>query len=198
MYTGLYTVCNEYNEIRIQGLVATTSLRAVEEVKMGSFFLLSKFIMLGYQTSFFFFFQAYNGLRSSQNKYNFLPTQLVYSDKPWASRPTINRLLPSTTVDVIPIPGAADSQNDPLVLPSEVTIECLSSPESINHALRTIMSDLEHHNTVAVGFDLEWNVRKVNNRVVCDKLATLYWDLLSPAIYRLIKTEQCVYISPRL
>lgn len=137
-FAGLLTFSNEYTEAKEMALVATKAHAQFEG--------------------------AMNDIRNSLDLYGLEQPYVVYTDN-IADKTFLEKCFPSLLKNVQPIDKFSKLRI--FQLPEHVTTHIKSSIAQINVALATIQDDLSRlpdGQTIAVGFDSEWNVNKKGNR----------------------------------
>lgn len=141
VFSSLYTVMNEYEEIRMQVLAHTKSLRELS----GNF----------------------DSMMESYRNYGFEMPQVFYTDNVAADKNTLEKYIPSLTENVkrlivdknTGVASFSDSIQLPVAsIPEYISVEVKDDVEGINDACHKILSyvDNDERNEIFVGFDCEW------------------------------------------
>ncbi|KAG2212961.1 hypothetical protein INT46_008087 [Mucor plumbeus] len=150
VFTALYTVCNEYEEVVLMLLVHTKSLTHSEETFTKSF-------------------QNYS-LQGQE------PPLIFFTDNVLGHQKFLEDCLPSlkTNVEHIVIPKATEENNVSVSnLPADVAVHEYTTAKQINDMATKIMNDLgdafvegssDDSKAVYLGFDLEWVVYQKKER----------------------------------
>ncbi|KAG2216459.1 hypothetical protein INT45_014178 [Circinella minor] len=128
-FLTVYTVCNEYEEIRMQLLVPTKSLKHL------------KF--------------AFDSMRDAYNMYGHDHPEIFFTDNVTGEQAFLSSVLPSLTQDVVPVKLSDIKTNNqlPVVpIPENVNIIILSTYNEIKRTFETMLED----KPFVVGFDCEW------------------------------------------
>ncbi|CAO3657291.1 unnamed protein product [Mucor hiemalis] len=139
VFTALYTLMNEYEEIRMQTLAHTKSIKELA----GNF----------------------DNMMESYKRYNFKMPEVFYTDNVRGDKQLLESYIPSlltmasSTVSAA-LKVAELAQLPPASLPSDVAIEIYESIESINCACQLILNEAENKGSVYIGFDCEWDVSR--------------------------------------
>jgi hypothetical protein len=141
-FSCLYTVLNEYEEIRLQVLAPTKSLDHLAS--------------------------SFNNMMESYTKYGFQMPEVFYTDNVIGDRLFLESAIPSLKKDVVHTKPTLTEQvntncpfkNFPLAeLPENVTVSVLDTDAAINHACQKLLDSCFQHGSIAIGFDCEWAVR---------------------------------------
>lgn len=131
VFVGIYTVVNEYGEIRGQALTPTKGYSHVT--------------------------QTLTGISKSLAKYGHSPVKYFYTDNAKAERTFLERVIPSLRDDVEPINIAAYAQLPLFEIPPTVQVIELSDFYMMGVLSDSICEAAKDGPTV-IGFDSEWNV----------------------------------------
>ena len=157
-FTALYTLCNEYEEIRLQLLVPTKSPTHLEK--------------------------PLKDMVASYNLYNHKQVELFFTDNVKGDHSVLERSIPSLERDMptSPTPQSDNSHHIPqhtryLDLPPTVNVEIIQSSAQACDAVQQIRNHLTHPTReLVVGFDCEWNfdrIHKVSSKVSLVQVACL-------------------------
>ncbi|KAG2193947.1 hypothetical protein INT47_003517 [Mucor saturninus] len=137
VFQALYTVCNEYEEVRAMAFVPTKGQAHVKPLLCA--------------------------LKRSYELYGHTMPKIVFTDNVVGDQKLFEDIFPSLIIDVKHVDGitveVTDQEHELPVyeIPSDVTVECLSSIDSINFFMQTILNDIRDRRTrVNIGFDCEW------------------------------------------
>lgn len=142
VFSSLYTVMNEYEEIRMQVLAHTKSLKELS----GSF----------------------GSMMESYRRYGFDMPQVFYTDNVAADKNTLEAYIPSLSDNVRAIvidksTGDANLSNKdqfpPAVLPESIAIEIRDTAQGIDESCQKILDTIDvddNSSEIFVGFDCEW------------------------------------------
>ncbi|GAA5803691.1 hypothetical protein HPULCUR_009174 [Helicostylum pulchrum] len=139
-FNGLFTVLNEYGEIRMQLLVPAKGHSCL--------------------------IPSFNNMMNSYRKYNLDMPQVAYTDNVTGDRKFLEEVIPSLTENVLHVaPSQAEliDRNSPYnrfpvaIIPSGVNVTVFSTKDDINAACDTILEMVRDNNSeLCVGFDIEW------------------------------------------
>ncbi|GAA5803754.1 hypothetical protein HPULCUR_009238 [Helicostylum pulchrum] len=139
-FNGLFTVLNEYGEIRMQLLVPAKGHSCLRP--------------------------SFNNMMNSYRKYNLDMPQVAYTDNVTGDRKFLEEVIPSLTENVLHVaPSQAElidrnSQYNRFpvaTIPSGVNVTVFSTKDDINAACDTILDMVRDNNSeLCVGFDIEW------------------------------------------
>ena len=149
-FTALYTLCNEYEEIRLQLLVPTKSTTHLEA--------------------------PLKEMMHSYRLYNHQQPDLFFTDNVKGDRRLLERSLPSlkrtlhtnnTHTHNIQQSTNEDHQNHPvpfLQLPSSVSVNLVQTNDQADQAVQAIRNKSDGiSDSLVVGFDCEWNYNPITN-----------------------------------
>ncbi|KAI8983661.1 hypothetical protein BDB01DRAFT_835291 [Pilobolus umbonatus] len=136
-FTGLYTVTNEYDEIRMMILTPTKALDFLKG--------------------------PFKSMLTSLRANNYDEPVVYYTDNVDADRNFLESVFPSLTNDVARLESTPDQTVAPSLpmlssVPSSVTVHCYHDAQAISGVCYDIMKDIDrrHNKKVCVGFDVEW------------------------------------------
>lgn len=141
-FSCLYTLLNEYEEIRLQVLAPTKSLEHLAP--------------------------SFNNMMESYKKYGFKMPELFYTDNVLGDRLFLESTIPSLLKDVIHKNPTLTEQVDlnspfknyPVArLPDNITVSVLNTTIDINKSCQKLLDECLQQGTIAIGFDCEWAVR---------------------------------------
>jgi hypothetical protein len=133
-FSALYTLCNEYEEIRMQVFAPTKSLSHLRA--------------------------SFQSLLDSYRLYGHSPPEYFFTDNVTGDKRFLEDVLP-TLSDINSQRSSAPTTFLPLRLPQDVTVRCMGEAAAINGASNVLMeslSDWDSGSRLYVGFDCEWNV----------------------------------------
>lgn len=137
VFQALYTVCNEYEEVRAMAFVPTKGHAHVKPLLCA--------------------------LKRSYELYGHTMPKIVFTDNVVGDQKLFEDIFPSLIIDVKHVDDVtvevADQEHELPVyeIPSDVTVECLYSIDSIDFFMQTILNDIHDRRTrVNIGFDCEW------------------------------------------
>jgi hypothetical protein len=148
-FTALYTLCNEYEEIRLQQLVPT---KALSHLKGAFKDMLQAYELYGHDKPEYFFTDNVNGeysLNPSYNPFLFI-TQLVAGDKSF-----LEQVIPSLRKNVST--ANPDLSLPVLKIPAHIHVTCLDIHATIDRAMGSLMMNTNGNQRIEVGFDCEWS-----------------------------------------
>ena len=143
-FTALYTVLNEYEEVRVQFLVPTKSISHLK--------------------------YAFDALRRSLDLYGHSQPQIFFTDNVRGDKNLLESVFPSLKSDVKPVdkpePGTVidNSKYPKLMIPGDqVQIRCFQEADDMEAAAKDLLDQVEVEGTnkkkeLVVGFDCEWPV----------------------------------------
>ncbi|KAG2192239.1 hypothetical protein INT47_009231, partial [Mucor saturninus] len=139
-FAGLFTVLNEYGEIRMQLLVPSKSHNCLRP--------------------------SFQNMMDSYRKFNSDMPQIAYTDNVTGDRNFLEEVIPSLTRDVVHVtPSHRElvTRNNPYssfpiaTIPTNVPVTVLSTQQEINSACDTILGKVDGGTSkLHVGFDIEW------------------------------------------
>ncbi|KAL9536894.1 hypothetical protein MBANPS3_012276 [Mucor bainieri] len=133
-FNGLYTICNEFDEIRLMTIVPTTAMEFIEDP----------------------LHELLNSLRRNGHQ----EPELFFTDDVVKDRDFLEKNLPSLKEGVVRVQPKAEDEYYHLEhlesVPSTHTVHVLDTCDRISHKCLDIMSDLEGHDKLYIGFDTEW------------------------------------------
>ncbi|KAG2217078.1 hypothetical protein INT45_013105 [Circinella minor] len=128
-FLAVYTVCNKYEEIRMQLLVPTKSLKHL------------KF--------------AFDSMRDAYNMYGYDHPEIFFIDNATGEQAFLSSVLPSLIQDVVPVKLSEIKPNNQFLIvpiPEDVNIIILSTYNEIKRTFERLLED----KPFVVGFDCEW------------------------------------------
>lgn len=162
-YSCMYTVMNEYEEIKMQVLAPTKSLKHV--------------------------IPSFNNMMESYAKYGFELPQLFYTDNVVGDRSILEEVMPSLTENVKHVnPSQTEERIQTnnvfaalphLELPDNVQVFVHDDEKEINDCCQKILMDAANcsrSSSLRVGFDCEWIYRK-SSIPIEERSLTLYRDV---------------------
>ncbi|KAG2193902.1 hypothetical protein INT47_004150, partial [Mucor saturninus] len=145
-FSCLYTMLDEYKEIRLQVLAPTKSLDHLTP--------------------------SFNNMMESYKKYGFKMPQLFYKDNVLGDRLFLESAIPFLLENVIHVKSTISERIDtnnqfkdcPLAtLPTYVIVSVLTTTQQINQSCQQILDDCAQQGNIHIGFDCEWAFRVGNS-----------------------------------
>ncbi|KAG2219719.1 hypothetical protein INT45_006051, partial [Circinella minor] len=145
VFAALYTVLNEYEEIRLQFLVPTKSLSHLQ--------------------------YGFDKLREAYELYGHEQPEIFFTDNVIGDQGFLKSVFPSLLKDVIPVSEPATIE--PLNIPSypllqipkdEVVIRCISQYQDIDINLDEFIKKINNQSMQVIGLDCEWPVNQRTKR----------------------------------
>ena len=152
-FYALYTVCNEFEEIRLQLLVPT---KKVTHLKRSFEQMLKSYHLYGPQEP------------------QILYTDYIAGDKRFLQEtiPSLNQPLSATTTTSASASSSSTITNNTtnnnskyISLPDHISPRYIRTASDANIAIEQILSDIQDGRSITIGFDTEWNYNKVTKYI---------------------------------
>jgi hypothetical protein len=132
IFNAMYTVCNEFGEIRVQVLTPTKSLSHLKA--------------------------SFEDMRRSYELYGHSLPDVFFTDNVRGDKKFLQSVLPSLQTGSIELDNTYVSQLPAMTIPSGVGIHVIRGPENINRAANILMEAVSDGQTITTGVTCNWIV----------------------------------------